>query len=540
MFVLPGTKPHLGRGHKNLFLSAKCALVRALLGTVITTQASSLTPAHADYTSYLPRSTRASVMYSPAATISQGRIYLALQTPFGRERFKFELSPSAFEDPEGVHFVGASGVRANTDQQHKATLSQFSSEVRVFFVSRRSGEPMAAKFSLSSANGTIIPSSVRLSRVRRYASIPCGDEAPNSAAVKAPGGSGLGRYQSDSVSKLAAATLDSTGSVLSPTREIELAAYYDAGLAREQGANSRNYIEATVHAANNLHLSQLGLVIKLKSVLEFQIALRPDEQIEADILLRIFRARVALSGPRPDLHHLFTGALLTGKTIGLAYVGAACIERGIFAAGLSRSVPPALQPIVLSHELGHGLGAYHEETPGSVMSPTLSAENNIFTPITKEQIYDFIGERAACITPPREEPVSLAVTIEPGAFVATATLSSSTSRRCSVALQTPLRSPKSSRSSRKKRARWRTIARAGVVDAQGVSRPSVQFSTELPALYRTKSKGYHFRAVSRCPGSRAVSRIQTVVPPKTDAITIGSISLRDWLTNLIRSFRNQS
>jgi hypothetical protein len=409
----------------------------------------------------------------------------------------------------------------------------------MFFVSRRTGEPMAAQFVLSSANGTIVPGTVKLSRVRRYSSVDCGDSDPDAAAARVPTNSGLGRYKNDSVSTLEAATLDSPGGVLTPTREIELAAYFDAGLTRIQGANSRNYIEATVHAANNLHLAQLGLVIKLTSVSEFQIALRPDEEIEADILLRIFRARVALSGAKPDLHHLFTGALLTGKTIGLAYVGAACIDRGAFAAGLSRNVPPALQPIVLSHELGHGLGAYHDQTPGSVMSPTLSAENNTFTSITKEQVYKFIGETASCINPVREDPVSLTVSIEPGIFSATVTLNGSPRTQCTVALQTPYKSPRSARSTRKQRTRWRTISQSNAISAQSAGRSSVQFITQVPSLYRTKSKGYNLRAVSRCKGSRLVSPTQTVVPPKAETITIGTVSARDWLTELIRSFRNQ-
>jgi hypothetical protein len=154
-------------------------------------------------------------------------------------------------------------------------------------------------------------------------------------------------------------------------------------------------------------------------------------------------------------------------------------------------------------------------------------------------VYEFIAETAACIAPPREEPINLAVSIEPGVFSATVTVNGSGQQRCGVALQTPYGTAKSARSSRKQVTRWRTISQTKAFTAQETGKSFFQFSTELPSLYRAKSKGYSFRAVSRCPGKRLVSPVQTVVPPRTDAVTIGGFTARDWLTELIRNFRNQ-
>jgi hypothetical protein len=510
----------------------------AVVAVIIAGLCSIATHCQADITHYLPRPARTSAIYAPQKEHRSDTLYLALQTPFGRERFKFTLAQNGSVIPTGVHFVGSSPVRANTEREHRASLSQSGSTIRVFFVSRRTGEPMSAELQLTSPNGTIREPTVKITRVRRYASVPCGDEASLVAEMRTPSTDGLGIYSNQDTTQPSRKSAAADGVTFSPTREVELAAYYDAALARVYGSTSSDYLMATIHAANTLHLAQLGLVIKVKSVAAFDTAIGADEEVEADILLRIFRARVALSGPRPDLHHLFTGARLSGQTVGLAYVAAACLDRGIFATGLSRTVSPALQPIVLSHELGHGLGAYHDQTPASLMSPTLNAQNNTVTPITKNEISQFVEDIGSCIAPPKAVPMSLEVGLVGGRFSASVAVNTAKANKCITVLQTPLIPKANRRASKKESVRWRTIARNGLVSEQTPGRLAVQFSASTPILYRTSQKGYRFRAVARCPGRSLKSPTRTLTPPRADAITTGSFRANDWLSELIRSFRS--
>jgi hypothetical protein len=322
-----------------------------------------------------------------------------------------------------------------------------------------------------------------------------------------------------------------------PVREIDLRAFYDSSMQRTYARTSPDYVVSAIHASNNLHLSQLGLRIRVMSVEPFELKIPEGEGIEADILLRIFRARVVGRKPRADLYHLFTGASLMGRTVGLAYVGGACVDKSSFAVGLSALVDEAMQPIVLSHELGHGLGATHDEVLPTVMSPFLGPSNNTFSAKSVDDIGRFMENEASCITSAREDTIDLSVDISQQIFSAAFTLGAAAQGSCRVSLQSANLSKRSRRDSRTKKPKWRNVTSVTRELAPRQFPETFILATTAPIVLNARKRAYYFRGVARCREGRFTSETQSIVPPAVASIQGGDTPARDWIADLTRNFR---
>jgi hypothetical protein len=322
-----------------------------------------------------------------------------------------------------------------------------------------------------------------------------------------------------------------------PVREIDLAAFYDTSMQRAYDRASPDYIIATIHASNELHLSQLGLRIRLISVDPFELKIPEGESIEAEIFLQIFRVRTLKRKPRADLYHLFTGASLIDRTVGLAYVGGACVDKSSFAVGLSAVVGSALQPIVLSHELGHGLGAVHDEVLPTVMSPFLGPDNNTFSAKSIDDIGRFVGQNAKCITVPKEDGLTLSLEISQQIFSAAFTVGPAAQGSCRVSLQTADLLKQSRSNKRSKKPKWRTVTSRAVNAVTGQQPLFVTLSTAAPLVTTSVKRSYYFRGVARCPSGRFISPTRSIVPPAIASIEQGEPAPKDWISALIKNFR---
>ena len=147
---------------------------------------------------------------------------------------------------------------------------------------------------------------------------------------------------------------------------------------------------ALLHAINGLNVADeiyrpLGLTFQLDETVVIgegepdPLALGPTT-LEA--MLRNFRDyRQAKSTFFNDsgLVYLFTGNPKTDVTLGLAWIDTACRADGF---DLGVTTPSSFSDVLLTHELGHSLGARHDtdtecsNIPGKLMSPRISARTD--------------------------------------------------------------------------------------------------------------------------------------------------------------------
>jgi hypothetical protein len=184
----------------------------------------------------------------------------------------------------------------------------------------------------------------------------------------------------------------------SPLRVLEVAAEADYEFFRRFGSQTRNYIRSALRAAEVLYASELGIRIKLTSLRVNNREPRKVSISSAEGVLESFRRQSSPRRIAADVHHLFTGSTLDGATIGIAYVGTACLEQGRYNVGVSRAVNPALQPVLAAHEIAHNLSAVHDEGRSSVMNPAPRASGASFSSKTRRDIQYFIEMAGSCLS----------------------------------------------------------------------------------------------------------------------------------------------
>jgi hypothetical protein len=323
----------------------------------------------------------------------------------------------------------------------------------------------------------------------------------------------------------------------SPTRVLEIRAYADSHFVGVHGRGTERYIQATMNAAGLLYFDQIGMRVKTRLARLPRAAGRSEQSYDAGRVLDAFRLKQLEATDRADLHHLFTGKLFNDTTIGLAYVATACAAGGDYAVGLSRSVKPAVQPLVVAHELAHGLSAVHDSTAFSLMNPAIAPLNTSLSEPTKSDIYQFVTEAAPCIEPDLTPSVGLNISVDPDLFTAEVPLQSWQKGSCSIALQAV--SPRARKKTRRGRPRtkWITITRASVDAPESGAAVTTTFSTISPIYLGKGLQTYSFRSVARCGGLTSSSQTQRVYPPSPGAITLTNTKTNDWLSGLVANFQ---
>ncbi len=454
-------------------------------------------------------------------------VSLALMTPNGRETFL--LSKTGDDNDAHVRsYAGFSQRRAGKPNRDHAALIISGNDVTVFFSSRRTGRPVAVSFTLhtDATNPQTLVRNVRLSRVERGASIPCGNDPDHRGKPQTLNADGLGMYANKLATAQLVGSFEAPTPLFSPPRVLQIAAYADGQFVAIHGRRTAAYMESSLSAASALYMAPLGIRIKVVSSQVPSASPRTSQGEDAEKVLEQFRTRQVSSFRSADLHHLFTGKAFNDSTIGIAYVASACTAGNRYAVGLSKHVKTALQPLVAAHELAHGLSAVHDSEPLSIMNPSLTTANNHFSDASRAYVNEYIVGEGRCVAPDTVPEASVSVSIKDGLFSANAVLKSWARGNCSMVLQGQGAS-----------SRWRTIAVRSVSISNPGEPTAVSFTTPAPIYTERKSRRFPFRVVAQCAGGKAASSPQLVNPISSGIAAIAASNDTDWLSALIASFR---
>ncbi len=194
------------------------------------------------------------------------------------------------------------------------------------------------------------------------------------------------------------------------TRRLSVDVVADYEFSTTWGANAEAEILSRLNMVDGIFSGQLGIDVTVQDLNIFDVTDDPFTEFDASALLdqvsNYRLARVISYGPT----HLMTGRDLTGTTRGIAYLGAACNLS--YGAGLSQQVAdPWISSLTTAHELGHNLGAWHDnqassfpgqtnpcefEQPGFLMEATING-NDQFSPCSINTIEAWVGGHPSCV-----------------------------------------------------------------------------------------------------------------------------------------------
>ena len=146
------------------------------------------------------------------------------------------------------------------------------------------------------------------------------------------------------------------------TRVAQIGVVIDSLYNEAIGGRGLNNAIATMNSVDGLYRDRFGLALKVEALVlvtdDESLALQGNG-IEQNLnLFRDYRIASELLPSDLDLVHLFTGINVNDNAIGLAFSGAACRTDG-YDVSMSR---PFLFPVTLTaHEIGHNLGAMHDD-----------------------------------------------------------------------------------------------------------------------------------------------------------------------------------
>lgn len=455
------------------------------------------------------------------------RINFSLKTPYGRERFSLSRRNTQ-EGSSGTSYVGYSAPSLGDQGGLPSSLSIDGAEARLFFISRRTGRPAALTFTVARNR---ISTSGPLSRVHRFEELPCKHLDHALGEISHSAGKHAAPARALSTAELGIGTAP-----FSPPRIVDISTYTDPQFSAIHGEHSKTYIQATFDAANSIYMSQMGIFLQLRSIQLAGMASRSSRSYKAEGVLESFRTGLVRPSPRVDLYHLFTGKSFDDPTIGLAYVGSVCEAGAAYSVGLSKSVKPALQPLVFAHEVAHGLGARHDSDPFSIMNPAVSVANTNFSNAAQSAMREHIDSAGACLAPMTVPLVSLALGGTDSIFSAQVSLQTWNASLCSVdLLARPDRSAKK-RSKRKLSAHWRMVKSAQIEAQVPGTVYKTELATRLPVSFPKVTSRYVFRSIVTCGTSKASSHPQFFAPSSVATGALSTNTPSDWLTMLISNF----
>ncbi len=146
------------------------------------------------------------------------------------------------------------------------------------------------------------------------------------------------------------------------TRVASIAIVVDNLYDEAHGGRGLNNAISTINSVDGLYREKFGLALKV----EHAIIITDNETLNlANVPLeenlarfRDYRFGTDLLEPELSLVHLFTGATPSDDSVGLAYIGSACRTDGY---DVSVSLPFRYPVLLTAHEIGHNLGALHDD-----------------------------------------------------------------------------------------------------------------------------------------------------------------------------------
>lgn len=200
-------------------------------------------------------------------------------------------------------------------------------------------------------------------------------------------------------------SLDPKIAAVNQLRIIEIATDADYALVNQLGgvSEANNWILSVINIIEGIFKAELGLMFSVthQNAWAVQDPYTPNNGGDLSPLLMSFQSywnvnKPFASYPR-DATHLFTGRW---QGAGLAFVGAMCTMPS-FAYGVSAYCGSAsIQALVTGHELGHNLGADHEdggECYNSMMNAMLYPSVTSFCQPSRNTIASFVAQYGNCL-----------------------------------------------------------------------------------------------------------------------------------------------
>jgi len=317
----------------------------------------------------------------------------------------------------------------------------------------------------------------------------------------------------------------------SPPRVLEITTRADYEFYLKHGSGSNDYIRSVLYAAEVLYARSLGVRFK---IVEQGVVTGGSPSngvpVEAAILLEAFRQALKRERGRSDVYHLFTGRELAGRTIGIAYVKSACSGGYRFNVGLSRDFSPAMQPMLAAHEIGHNLGAYHDNEANSVMNPVISPSMDHFSYSAISQMKTAILRGMSCLSrmPYHQAQLSLDATNEQ-TFSASVSLASGVTESCTATLYVR------GMLHGKPYGPLLRLATQQISSQDGYVGSTFSFSTPMPAAPAQEAQAL-FQVKVGCRSQSAFTNTQVLAIPAGPASSSSSATAREWILALGKSF----
>jgi len=185
----------------------------------------------------------------------------------------------------------------------------------------------------------------------------------------------------------------------SQIREVELGTEADFEYFNLMGADANSEIAAIVNASNTIYGAQLGISFKISYQNIYTSSNQPYNSSFADELLDQFAnfGNADPNLPWADAYHLFSGKTLDQYVLGISFIGSVCRDLGS-RYSLSQSFDGIHDYLIFSHELGHSLGATHDDVSGpSIMNAALNTEAQYFSSFSVAQISNFTSRYRGCL-----------------------------------------------------------------------------------------------------------------------------------------------
>lgn len=179
------------------------------------------------------------------------------------------------------------------------------------------------------------------------------------------------------------------------TRVLRLSIVIDSRFNETYGGKGLSKALSTINSVDGLFQEQFGLAIQLESTTLLTAENDPFLSFDGSIetVLREFRAYTLDNteiSKNAGVLHLFTGSYDANKIIGLSWINTVCRTDGY---NVSVSSPFAQQMLLAAHEIGHNLGAVHDDSSSceveqnKVMWPNISdSTTSNFSDCSKQAI----------------------------------------------------------------------------------------------------------------------------------------------------------
>ncbi len=176
------------------------------------------------------------------------------------------------------------------------------------------------------------------------------------------------------------------------TRVIRIGIVVDTLYQEAIGGRGLSNAISTINSVDGLYREKFGLAFKVDVVVLVQddtflsIDEREDGQAAITLkdhldLFREYRIESELLPADLGLVHLFTGVQAEDEAIGLAFQGAACRPDG---HDVSMARPFRFPVLLTAHEIGHNLGALHDDTTDCRDNETNLMHSSISTTTTRD------------------------------------------------------------------------------------------------------------------------------------------------------------